>query len=43
LIINANISVQWTPQIWMTIGYDGQLARENYSSNAVSGTFSFSF
>jgi hypothetical protein len=43
LIINANISVQWTPRIWTTVGYNGQLARENYSSNGISGTFSFSF
>jgi uncharacterized protein YhjY with autotransporter beta-barrel domain len=43
LIINAGISVQWTPRIWTTIGYDGQFARSNYSSNAVTGTFSFSF
>jgi uncharacterized protein with beta-barrel porin domain len=43
LIINANIAVQWTPRIWTTIGYDGQLARNNYSSNAVTGTFSFNF
>jgi outer membrane autotransporter protein len=43
LIINTGISIQWTPRIWTTIGYNGQLARENYSSNAVSGTFSFSF
>ena len=43
LIINANIAVQWTPRIWTTIGYDGQVARDNYNSNAVTGTFSFSF
>jgi outer membrane autotransporter protein len=43
LIINAGISVQWTPRIWTTIGYDGQVARNHYNSNAVTGTFSFSF
>ena len=43
LIINANIAVQWTPRIWSTIGYDGQVARDHYNSNAVTGTFSFSF
>jgi uncharacterized protein YhjY with autotransporter beta-barrel domain len=43
LIINANIAVQWTPRIWTTIGYDGQCARDHYNSNAVTGTFSFSF
>ena len=43
MIINANIAVQWTPRIWTTIGYDGQVARDHYNANAVSGTFSFSF
>jgi outer membrane lipase/esterase len=43
LVINANIAVQWTPRIWTTIGYDGQVARDNYNSNAVTGSFSFSF
>jgi uncharacterized protein YhjY with autotransporter beta-barrel domain len=43
LLINAGISVQWTPRIWTTIGYDGDVARDHYNSNAVSGTFSFSF
>ena len=43
LLINANIAVQWTPRIWTTIGYDGQVARDHYSSHAVTGTFSFSF
>lgn len=43
LIINAGISVQWTPRIWTTIGYDGDVARDHYNSNAVAGTFSFSF
>jgi fibronectin-binding autotransporter adhesin len=43
LLINANISVQWTPRIWTTIGYDGDVARDHYNSNAVSGTISFSF
>jgi len=43
LVINANIAVQWTPRIWTTIGYDGQCARDHYNSNAVTGTFSFSF
>jgi outer membrane autotransporter protein len=43
LIIEANVGVQITPQIAATIGYDGQLARDHYISNAVTGTFSFSF
>ena len=36
LIINANVGVQWTPRISTTIGYDGQLARDRYSSHAVT-------
>jgi autotransporter-associated beta strand protein/predicted outer membrane repeat protein len=43
LLINANVGIQITPRIWATIGYDGQVARNHYSSHAVSGTFSFSF
>ena len=43
LIIEANLGVQITPQIATTIGYDGQLARDHYISNAVTGTVSFSF
>lgn len=43
LLINAGISVQWTARIWTTIGYDGDVARDHYNSNAVSGTFSFTF
>jgi len=43
LIINAGVSVQWTPRIWTTIGYDGQVARDHYNSNAVTGTLSFTF
>jgi len=43
LIINAGVSVQWTPRFWTTIGYNGQVARDHYNSNAVTGTFSFSF
>ena len=43
MIINANLAIQCTPRIWATIGYDGQVARDYYNSNAVTGTFSFSF
>jgi Autotransporter beta-domain len=43
MIINANLAIQCTPRIWATIGYDGQVARDHYNSNAVTGTFSFSF
>jgi outer membrane autotransporter protein len=43
LIIEANVGVQITPRISATIGYDGQVARDHYSSHAVTGTFSYSF
>ena len=43
LLINANVGIQWTPRISTTIGYDGQIARDHYSSHTVSGTFSFRF
>jgi hypothetical protein len=39
----ANVGIQITPRIWTTIGYDGQVARDHYSSHAVTETFSFSF
>jgi outer membrane autotransporter protein len=43
LIIDASISIHPTSRIWLTIAYVGQLARENYNSNGLTGTFSFSF
>jgi fibronectin-binding autotransporter adhesin len=43
LIINAGIGAQWTPRISTIVGYQGQLARDRYNSNAVTGTISFSF
>jgi outer membrane autotransporter protein len=43
LLINANMAIQITPRIQATIGYDGQVARDHYSSHAVTGTFSYSF
>ena len=33
----AGVSVQWTPTISMYAGYDGQLGRPRYNSNAVTG------
>ena len=42
-IINAGVGVQWTPRISIYIGYQGQLGRDNYNANGVTGTFSFSF
>jgi outer membrane autotransporter protein len=42
-IINAGANVQWTPRISTYIGYQGQLGRDNYDANGVTGTISFSF
>lgn len=36
-VISAGVSVQWTPAISNYVGYDGQLGRGRYSSNAVNG------
>ena len=43
LIIQANVGIQPTSRIWITIGYDNQVARDHYDSHAVTGTFSYSF
>jgi outer membrane autotransporter protein len=42
-IVNAGVSVQWTPCISMDVSYDGQLGRDRYDSNGVSGGFRISF
>jgi outer membrane autotransporter protein len=42
-IVSAGISVQWTPKIATYVYYDGQLGRDRYDSNAVTGGFRFSF
>jgi outer membrane autotransporter protein len=42
-IINAGVGTQWTPRISTYLGYQGQLGRDNYSANGVTGTISFSF
>jgi outer membrane autotransporter protein len=36
-VVSAGVSVQWTPAISSYFGYDGQLGRGRYSSNAVRG------
>jgi outer membrane autotransporter protein len=36
-IISAGVSVQWTPMIATYVNYDGQLGRNRYGSNAVTG------
>jgi outer membrane autotransporter protein len=42
-IINAGVGTQWTPRISTYAGYQGQLGRDNYDANGVTGTISFSF
>ena len=42
-VISTGVRVNWTPTISTFVSYDGQLARGNYSSNAVSGGVSVSF
>ena len=42
-IINAGLGVQWTATISTYVGYQGQLGRDRYDSNAVSGGVSISF
>ncbi|MBV8485970.1 MAG: autotransporter domain-containing protein, partial [Verrucomicrobia bacterium] len=36
-VISTGLSVQWTPMIATYAGYDGQLGRGRYNSNAVTG------
>ncbi len=42
-IISAGVSVQLSPSIVTYLNYDGQLGRENYDSNAVTGGVRISF
>ena len=42
-LVSAGVRVNWTPAISTYVSYDGQLGRDNYSSNAVSGGVSVSF
>jgi outer membrane autotransporter protein len=42
-VISAGIAVRLTPAISTYVNYDGQLGRENYSSNAVTGGVRISF
>jgi autotransporter-associated beta strand protein len=42
-VVSAGISVQWTPAIATYVNYDGQLGRDNYSSNAVTGGIRIGF
>lgn len=42
-IVNAGVSVAWTPTISTYVSYDGQLGRGNFDSNGVSGGIRISF
>jgi autotransporter-associated beta strand protein len=42
-IVSAGVSAQWTPALTVYVNYDGQLGRENYDSNAVTGGVRISF
>jgi fibronectin-binding autotransporter adhesin len=42
-IVSAGVSAQWTPAVTVYLNYDGQLGRENYNSNAVTGGVRISF
>jgi outer membrane autotransporter protein len=42
-VLSAGVSVQVTPAITTYIDYDGQLGRDNYDSNAVTGGVRISF
>jgi hypothetical protein len=36
-VLSAGFSIQWTPTITTYLNYDGQLGRQNYDSNGVTG------
>jgi outer membrane autotransporter protein len=42
-IVSAGVSVRWTPAITTYVNYDGQLGRNRYDSNAVTGGVRISF
>ena len=42
-IVSAGVSVHWTPAIATYVNYDGQLGRNLYDSNAVTGGVRISF
>jgi outer membrane autotransporter protein len=43
LTLNAGVGTQWTDRISTFVGYQGQLGRDNYQANGVTGTISISF
>ena len=42
-IINAGAAFQFTSRLATYLGYQGELGRDHYNANAVTGGFSFSF
>jgi outer membrane autotransporter protein len=42
-VVNAGVSVQWTRSFSTYVSYDGQLGRDRYNSNGVSGGLRFAF
>jgi hypothetical protein len=42
-VVNAGVSVDWTKTISTCVSYDGQLGRDRYDSNGVSGGIQFAF
>jgi outer membrane autotransporter protein len=42
-VVNAGVAVQWTPTISTYVSYDGQLGRDRYASNGVSGGIRINF
>jgi outer membrane autotransporter protein len=42
-VVNAGIAVEWNSCFSTYVSYDGQLGREHYRSNGVSGGFKISF
>jgi outer membrane autotransporter protein len=42
-VMNAGVSVDWTNTISTYVSYDGQLGRDRYDSNGVSGGIRFAF
>ncbi|HWX19590.1 MAG TPA: autotransporter domain-containing protein [Candidatus Binatia bacterium] len=43
VIVNTGAAIQWTRRISTYLGYQGQLARNHYNSNAITGGVSFTF
>jgi outer membrane autotransporter protein len=42
-VVDAGVTVQWTPTLSTYINYDGQLGRDRYGSNAVTGGVKVAF